>query len=57
MEAIHSEHSKNLQNDGRRMYHLTKTLSDTQHPFNSFSTGDLSTLDKPGLILTMVLIS
>ena len=48
MEAIDSEHSKNLQSDSRRMYHLQKSLSDPGHPYNSFATGDLSTLDKPG---------
>ncbi len=39
-----SEHKKNLQNDGWRLYQLSKSTSNPQHPFHNFSTGSLETL-------------
>ena len=49
LNAVHSEHSKNLQNDAWRKYHLSKHISKKGHPFGKFSTGDKSTLSNPNL--------
>ncbi|RKP30023.1 hypothetical protein METBISCDRAFT_27745 [Metschnikowia bicuspidata] len=46
--AVDSENKKNLQNDLWRMYQLDKLTSNPAHPYNSFSTGNLATLnDEP----------
>ena len=54
MNAVDSEHKKNLQSDGWRFYQLLKHLSTQRpataaggHPFHRFSTGDLGTLNQP----------
>lgn len=39
VNAVDSEHSKNLDNDGWRLRHLDCSLSDPSHPFSLFSTG------------------
>lgn len=44
IRAVDSENKKNLQNDSWRFYQLDKALSNPQHPFNGFSTGNLYTL-------------
>ena len=44
MNAIHSEHSKNLQNDIRRILSLLRILSKKDHPTHKFCTGNLETL-------------
>lgn len=49
LNAVHSEHSKNLQNDIWRRYQLSKHLSKDDHPYHKFSTGDKSTLASPNL--------
>lgn len=49
LNAVHSEHSKNLQNDLWRKYQLTKHLSKDDHPYHKFSTGDKSSLSNPNL--------
>ena len=44
LQAVDSENKKNLQNDVWRLHQLSKALSNPQHPFHSFSTGNLETL-------------
>ncbi|OUW62229.1 MAG: hypothetical protein CBD58_02135 [bacterium TMED198] len=44
MNAVNSEHQKNLQNDWRRMYQLKNSHMKKGHPTNTFSTGNLETL-------------
>jgi len=49
LNAVHSEHSKNLQNDLWRKYQLSKHLAKPGHPYNKFSTGDRNSLANPNL--------
>lgn len=44
MNAINSEHSKNLQNDMRRIISLLRVLSKDNHLAHKFCTGNLETL-------------
>jgi insulysin len=44
LQAVHSEHEKNLNSDTWKIYQLLKYISDPKHPFCSFSTGNLQTL-------------
>jgi insulysin len=44
INAVHSEHEKNLQEDGRREYRFQQIVTDPQHPFSKFATGDKETL-------------
>ena len=44
MNAVNSEHSKNIVNDGWRLSRLLSHLSKKEHPFNKFGTGTLETL-------------
>jgi len=39
LNAIDSEHSKNINNDGFRIYQLEKDSANPMHPLNKFSTG------------------
>ena len=50
VNAVDAEHRKNLQNDAWRQWQLLKAVSNPNHPFSGFSTGDLETLDKPGVL-------
>ena len=43
-QAVDSEHSKNLQNDGWRQQQLWKEVANPQHRFSRFFTGSLETL-------------
>ena len=44
-----SEHKKNLQSDSWRLFQLEKNLSNPDHPYSQFGTGNLETLqDAPG---------
>ncbi len=49
LNAVHSEHSKNLQNDSWKKYQLSKHLAKTGHPYNKFSTGNKESLSCPNL--------
>ena len=49
LNAVCSEHSKNLQNDAWRKYQLTKHLAKPGHPYNKFSTGNKESLSNPNL--------
>lgn len=44
IQAVHSEHQKNLNNDMRRLYQISKELSNKAHPYSQFGTGSLQTL-------------
>ncbi|KAK3044283.1 hypothetical protein LTS18_001706, partial [Coniosporium uncinatum] len=44
MQAVDSENKKNLQSDQWRLHQLNKELSNPEHPFNKFSTGNFKTL-------------
>ncbi|ORY17825.1 Metalloenzyme, LuxS/M16 peptidase-like protein [Clohesyomyces aquaticus] len=48
IRAVDSENKKNLQADTWRLHQLNKNLSNPEHPYNRFSTGNWSTLhDEP----------
>jgi len=49
INAVDSEAQKNLIIDGRRIHQLSRHLADPDAIYNKFSTGNLKTLDKPGL--------
>lgn len=44
LRAVDSENKKNLQSDIWRLSQLAKSLSNPQHPYHHFSTGNLKTL-------------
>eukprot|EP00820_Chromera_velia_P019749 Cvel_28490.t1-p1 / transcript=Cvel_28490.t1 / gene=Cvel_28490 / organism=Chromera_velia_CCMP2878 / gene_product=Insulin-degrading enzyme, putative / transcript_product=Insulin-degrading enzyme, putative / location=Cvel_scaffold3740:117-3524(-) / protein_length=692 / sequence_SO=supercontig / SO=protein_coding / is_pseudo=false len=44
MNAVDSEFRRNLMDDTRRMFMLTKSMANPRHPFSKFSTGSLETL-------------
>lgn len=44
LNAVHSEHQKNLQQDGRRLFQLKHSCANPEHPFSKFSTGSKETL-------------
>jgi insulysin len=46
INAINSEHMKNINNDGWRIYNIIKGLSKKNSIINKFSTGNLETLNK-----------
>lgn len=46
INAVDSENKKNLQNDIWRLYQLDKSLSNSNHPYHKFSTGNLKTLSE-----------
>ena len=49
LKAVDSEHKKNLLNDEWRFYQLTLSEAKSDSVFNSFSTGNVETLDKTGV--------
>jgi len=51
MNAVHSEHSKNLKNDAWRFSQLMRSFASTDHPYHKFGTGSLETLKKHADIL------
>eukprot|EP00178_Gracilaria_changii_P016018 TRINITY_DN4511_c0_g1_i1.p1 TRINITY_DN4511_c0_g1~~TRINITY_DN4511_c0_g1_i1.p1 ORF type:complete len:985 (-),score=132.98 TRINITY_DN4511_c0_g1_i1:2428-5382(-) len=44
LNAVHSEHQKNLQSDSRRRFQVQAELSNPEHPRSKFNTGSLETL-------------
>lgn len=47
--AVHSEFTSGLRDDGRRFYSALKEVINPQHPFSNFSVGNLDTLaDREG---------
>lgn len=61
MNAVDSEHNKNLQNDHWRFFQLSKALCRSDHPFSKFGSGNLQTLrdmpKKAGIDLREELLS
>ena len=49
INAVNSEHSKNLNNDGNRNLQVMRSESNPDSPFCKFSTGNLNTLNDPNL--------
>ncbi|XP_073541342.1 insulin-degrading enzyme isoform X2 [Phyllobates terribilis] len=45
VNAVDSEHEKNLMNDAWRLFQLEKATGDPQHPFHKFGTGNKLTLE------------
>ncbi|XP_059803576.1 insulin-degrading enzyme isoform X1 [Hypanus sabinus] len=45
VNAVDSEHEKNLMNDAWRLFQLEKSTGNPEHPFNSFGTGNKLTLE------------
>ena len=46
LNAVHSEHSKNVASDSWRINQLERSFADPAHDFYKFGTGNLSTLDE-----------
>ncbi|KAJ3344079.1 hypothetical protein HDU93_003242 [Gonapodya sp. JEL0774] len=46
MNAVDQEYRKNIESDGWRVLHVRKDLSDPNHPFSYFNTGNLETMKK-----------
>lgn len=44
IRAVDSENKKNLQSDLWRLYQLDKSLTNVEHPYHKFSTGNFTTL-------------
>lgn len=44
LKAVDSENAKNYQSDMWKQYQLIKSLSDPEHPFSNFGTGNMETL-------------
>ncbi|ODQ63961.1 hypothetical protein NADFUDRAFT_28003 [Nadsonia fulvescens var. elongata DSM 6958] len=44
IRAVDSENKKNLQSDMWRLYQLEKSMANSKHPYNNFSTGNYETL-------------
>lgn len=49
LNAVDSEHKKNIMSDGWRKFQLLKSTSKEGHIYNSFSTGNLDTLKHPSI--------
>jgi insulysin len=50
VNAVNSEHQKNLTNDFRKVWQLKKYLADPKSNYSLFPTGNLETLSKPGIV-------
>ena len=44
LQAVDSEHAKNLQSDSWREFQLSKSLAREDHPFSKFGSGNMTTL-------------
>lgn len=44
INAVNSEHTKNIQDDSRRIYRILKETSNPAHPYHQFATGNLESL-------------
>lgn len=49
MNAVHSEHIKNINNDDWRVSQIIKNISKKNHVYNRFATGNLETLNIPNM--------
>lgn len=50
MNAVDSEHSKNLNNDIWREIQLVRNISNPSNKYNGFATGNLATLNRPDIV-------
>ena len=50
MNAVNSEHQKNLTSDFRKIWLLTKHISDKSSIYNKFPTGNMDTLNKENIM-------
>ena len=50
MYAVNQEHEKNLHSDSWKIYQVLRTVSNPNHPFSQFSTGNFETLNKSGTL-------
>ncbi|KAI9024789.1 Metalloenzyme, LuxS/M16 peptidase-like protein [Hyaloraphidium curvatum] len=57
MNAVDSEHKKNLQSDPWRLHQIDCSLSDPGHPWCKFGTGSLETLKREGQDIREALIA
>ncbi len=46
INAVHSEHQKNLESDSRRKWQVQRSFYSEDHPANTFATGSLETLQE-----------
>ncbi|GJJ73344.1 hypothetical protein EMPS_05702 [Entomortierella parvispora] len=46
IRAVDSEFKRNLNNDYRRLFHLSKTLCNRDHPYSRFGSGNLVSLEE-----------
>lgn len=44
INAVNSEHNKNLKDDRRRIYRVLKSITNPKHPYHKFGTGNIETL-------------
>lgn len=51
VEAVNSEHEKNILNDNWRFYRLLNILADNNHPLFKFGTGNNETLNNPSTMI------
>jgi len=57
VNAVHSEYSSKIQDDGRRYLETLKSVMHPKHPYRKFAVGNLSTLaDKPNKTLREALL-
>lgn len=57
VNAVHSEYTSKVKDDGRRFFSVLKEAFATEHPYNSFSVGNLETLkEKDGQSLRETLL-
>ena len=54
INAINSEHQKNINSDSWRLFQLIKNLAIKSNAYNTFPTGNLDTLNKKGLRERMI---
>ena len=47
--AVHSEYTAKIQDDGRRYFDALKQIVNPEHPFSKFTVGNLTTLDGENL--------
>ena len=50
MNAVNSEHLKNIKNDYWRIHQLDRDLSNPKHPYSKFGTGTFETLNQPEIL-------
>ena len=51
VRAVHSEHQKNLKQDVWRIFQIVRNQGNPLTPISKFTTGNLSTLNKPDIII------